>query len=842
MIQRDSVHRSNAQPENKYDPRDLQPKALRQWERQERLWATIEENIRQRVPCGSRAAQWGGRRMERAACEARRRQESIALIENAQPSSLFTGIHTWESSLRVNKNDHAVRYIRLGTKSFPYSLYSRTTDNVRHDTEHAVNTRIILPGEKEWEKTDKNVLLPHDEAHCKLTVERQSDEYYMKQLRKRLPEVERRMSHFLIPRAYIEVCGKPPPWTTKREDMEAAERRTLPVVHVPPPGPPVSCSTSPTHSAHRDTRKNRVFTALEDSASYAVQSDNNAASDFADDEATVGPRIEISTTRILFVAEPGELAHGAVKIKNSGSTTVYYTWRYFQPLNALDRCDIVEEELAGGNHVQHERGDADSVSGQLEGINIVSETSGCPNVDESASHSNMFAEHDDGEESGNGSGDECVNSRLGSARAKVPLRSLASKSNESKTFFNLSSPLDGVILPDEEVVFPFSVRADYSGRFACHYELLTLPVLSSSVVVELVAIIRTKGPSLEAFAEPVEKAIDAKAVVETSRQVINALVVKESTYDMVEISKATEACMAASRAAEEARVAELDKWRIAWNDATYPALGISFNSDVYKRLRALYSNLASIMAATGQPLHHKEWDGSVQMLMANIGLLRDALSRNTLREATNVLIRAASVSESEDEPLEVLLRRVAGAMVLSTLAKRAGHLDDTIAHTLGIRQPNKPPTPRGNQHSSNQKLSAPQQRCVSPPYRSASRHNSRSKPGAPMHEPPSGRGLHAEEPTSNSDSILNIDMKIDPSVRQEFNARLFTGMRRLVGDAVEQLFAMLEGSRYTIEAACDLPLFDVTVHSRASEVCIIQNAAEMCVDTTVEIVQPKKKR
>ncbi|KAF8280907.1 hypothetical protein TcYC6_0020260 [Trypanosoma cruzi] len=76
----------------------------------------------------------------------------------------------------------------------------------------------------------------------------------------------------------------------------------------------------------------------------------------------------------------------------------------------------------------------------------------------------------------------------------------------------------------------------------------------------------------------------------------------------------------------------------------------------YCRLRAANgstSNLARTMSALESPLHHEEWDGSVQTIQGDLCMLHDAVSRNTLREGFNILLRAAIVSEQEDEPLDL---------------------------------------------------------------------------------------------------------------------------------------------------------------------------------------------
>ncbi|ESL08880.1 hypothetical protein TRSC58_03409 [Trypanosoma rangeli SC58] len=392
--------------------------------------------------------------------------------------------------------------------------------------------------------------------------------------------------------------------------------------------------------------------------------DVNVTTVSTEEDATGTPSLEISTSRVLFFARPGELAHGVVQIKNNGTTTVYYSWAPFQPVTALDG-----------------EGDTDTVNTEEE--KNTKKQGSDDTVEETTDEAAVL--HTSSDQQSPAGSRQTV--KKTPHQMNVPLRSLAKKLAQSKSFFFLSAQLDGVILPDDEETFSFSVRAAFPGRFLQYYELLMIPAAASRVVVELCAIIQEGGHSLEAVFRPVAAALDAKAVVDAQRELINSLAANTNVYEAAEIARATQACLDAAKVSQEARGVLVAKWRKAWNSTTHLALRLPFNIDVYERLNALHQNLVQTMLALGQPLHHEEWDGSVQTLQSDLCKLRDAVSRNVLREGLNVLLRAATVCELDDEPLDLLLQRVAGMVAFSALAQQTGELDDAVLLTIGLREP-----------------------------------------------------------------------------------------------------------------------------------------------------------
>ncbi|ORC89235.1 uncharacterized protein TM35_000132390 [Trypanosoma theileri] len=942
-----SSQRASTPNPNPYDQRDLQGKAMRNWEKQKRVWSNVEANIQRRVNRNGKA-RGAYMNMGEGVYQTRLREEELALVGNAVPSSIFSGVYTWESTLRASEDGAALRYLKFGRSNFPYPLYVKVTDRARVDPDHLQNTRIVfqheqLPKDSNTPTTtvttttaaggggahfgtttttttttiastttttttnvdeDDDENEDGDEVSTFAATRKHSQEalanvkpvsfsagnYYEEKMKRYLPIIEERMSHFFLPRAYLEVCGKPPVWTTNVEDAKAAKKAAPAVVHIPPP----PTKTSPTTTSLNQTKtalatqkqqqekvKSRL-PSMGDPAMRAVSMDVAASSDQEPPGELI---LEISSTRLLFFASPGELAHGFVKIKNNGMMTVYYTWEAHQPITALDgdlAAEDADDKDKDTEEEEEEEEDDDEGAGKYESPFQSDEkeevedshknVNGNPqNHLEKVGENGQQPQREEEQQQQKKKNKKKKKNKAVTEQQRVPLRSLAQKSAQSKSFFCLSTPFDGVILPGDEEIFPFSVRAPFPGRFTQHYEFLVIPVLSSRIIVELCAIVQDGGPSLEAISRPIANAIGSKAVVDTQRAIINELVANDDVYEAVEIEKATQEQITLARAPEVAREALTSKWREAWNEFTYTSLRIPFNCDVYARLDALHSNLARTMDSLGQPLHHKEWDGSVQTLQADLCILRDAPSRNILREALNVLLQAASVSEQETEPLDLLLQRVAGTTAFTILAQRTCELDDTIAFSLGLRSPRSAQTAPALQISrslgsagmmtatpgamsgASASINAPTggRKGISSANsvgKASGKVSGRGK-GTVPHDSTAGFGASVsareaivEELMAFAESLGGGDISVDTAIKEEYNTRFFLGMRRLVGDAIDRICATWDSSRSSVEAACGLSLLDTVENMRADDVRVIQAADEIDIDFTVEVIQPKRRK
>ncbi|EKF26942.1 hypothetical protein MOQ_009349 [Trypanosoma cruzi marinkellei] len=840
-----------------YDQRDLQGKALETWERQKRIWATVQEKIRRRV--GNNGQIRGAcMNMSQGAYRARVREEEVAVVNNAVPSHLFSGYYTWESTLRTTEDNGAIRYVKAGQTNFPYALYGKITDKRRLDVEHPTNTRVVFPDEQILNEATSREL-PRPSTGSVPVLFRDSS-YYKGRLQQYYPLIQRNMPHLLLPRAYLEVCGQPPPWTSKPEDKIAATKKSVPAVaHVPPPPP--KGKQEHVQEKEQNVQGKNCSHSVEGTGSQGGSKDVNLT--VSTEEAVAGaPSLEISTSRVLFFARPGELAHGTVKIHNNGTTTVYYSWAPFQPTTALDGIignEKVDSEVEKEEE-KEKKGSDDTVD---------EENAWVFSLESSKEKEEMRVSARSGENDTytKGTPQSPVRpNQKGERKAhqlNVSLRSLAKKSAQSKSFFFLSAQLDGVILPDEEKTFSFSVRAAFPGCFLRYYELLTVPAASSRVIVELHAFIQDGGPSLETISRPVAAALEAKAVANTQRELINALAAHPHVYEAAEIAKATQECLDASKAAKEAQDALIAKWRKLWHDSTYTAMCIPFNIAVYGRLTALHQNLARTMSALESPLHHEEWDGSVQTIQSDLCMLHDAVSRNMLREGFNILLRAAIVSEQENEPLDLLLQRLAGMVAFSALARQTGELDDGISLMLGMRDPRVPqnglrlPTGAlgsviGGSTGAAAAAAGGGRKVAGGGGGNAAAiggGGGKSQGKAPNKGKKSvsiesniGRLGFTEKPSGLNDTNMAADPVAEAFVKEEYGARLFAGMRRLVGDAVDQFCSNLDCFRCTIEATCALPLLETTTFLRAEDTRTIQNADDMGVDFAVDVAPPKKRR
>ncbi|RNF23160.1 uncharacterized protein Tco025E_02960 [Trypanosoma conorhini] len=834
---------------NKYDQRDLQGKAMREWERQRRVWATVQENIQRRLG-DSGKIRGACMNMSQGAYRARLREEEVGMITNAVPSAIFSGFHTWESTLRTTGETGAVRFLKVGQTNFPYALYGKVTDRRRLDVEHLTNTRIVFPNENIVRRVASGG--PQQPSAAAVPVLFRDSDYYQQRFQQYFPLIEKNMPHLLLPRAYLEVCGQPPPWTTKAEDAAAAAKRSVPAVLQVPAPQPEAGQQQRRQGGREGIEKNGPLSVGE-TETLSGSKDVNVTL-FTEDAAAGTPSLEISASRVLFFARPGELVHGAVRVRNSGPMTVYYSWAPFQPTTALDGESATED---ADSKEEKEKENNKKKEGREQ---VRDDTAPGAAKAEAAS---LSRDEDDATFRTSGAQQSPVKRKQTAAegnspRMNIPLRPLAKKLAHSKSFFFLSAQLDGVILPDDEETFPFSVRAAFPGRFLQHYELLMIPAAASRVVVELCAIIQDGGPALDTVSRPVSAALDAKAVADTQREVINALVANSNLYETAEIARATQACLDAAKVPQEAREALVAKWRKAWNDTTYAALRLPFNIAVYERLNALHQNLAQTMSALEQPLHHEEWDGSVQTLQSDICRLRDAVSRNMLREGLNVLLRAATVCEQEDEPLDFLLQRVAGKVAFSALARQAGELDDAILLTLGLREPrgahngaHSATSPRGPGSLASGAAAGGRKGAgggsgagsgAGGGGRSQGRASTKGGKGAAAADANTGRLGNADKPSAHGDADAAGDPAAEAALKEEHGARLFAGMRRLVGDAVMRLCSTLDCLRCTTEAACALPLLETTACVRAEAVRIIQNADDMEVEFAVDAAPPKKRK
>lgn len=376
---------------------------------------------------------------------------------------------------------------------------------------------------------------------------------------------------------------------------------------------------------------------------------------------STGPSMEMSTRSLFFQTRPHELLQGTVTLYNTGSTTIYFSW---VPV------DAVEEQLRQLDQDSGAAGAADNKAAK--GGEVREEGA-------SAEHQQMLSDRD------------------GNAATRIT-HSLAAHQRTARDTFFFSSPMDGVVLPGEEGIFAFSVRATRAGLFQHTYELLTVPPAPERIFVCLRALVQSDGPSFEWLAAPVTEAIEAKVTLDAQRRLVQAI---STNVDAIEGSalsthiKALDGAVEAATAAErKRRQAQEDAWNLA-NRFTFDH--IPYAAAVYDKLEQLCTvvqetcrtlgskqktkrdatpeNVAVATEAASLDAHTKlstshaallapapprqqrpaapatdivatasnsaQWDGSLLLLVKQMMAVRDAPTRQIFFDAFLVLLRAA---------------------------------------------------------------------------------------------------------------------------------------------------------------------------------------------------------
>ncbi|KAG5501225.1 hypothetical protein JIQ42_06225 [Leishmania sp. Namibia] len=405
---------------------------------------------------------------------------------------------------------------------------------------------------------------------------------------------------------------------------------------------------------------------------------------------TSGPAMELSTRSLFFQTRPHELLQGTVTLCNTGTTTIYFSWVPVDP---------VEEQLR-----QESR--AAAAAEEMTGQETVCEG------DSTGKHP------------------QALSSRDGAATAAVRItHSLAVHQRAARdTFFFFSSPMNGVVLPDEEGTFAFAVRANRAGLFQHTYELLTVPPAPDRIFVRLRALVQSDGPSVEWLAAPVAEAIEAKVVLDAQRRLVQKISVNVNAIERSALSKHINALDSSAKAAAEAertlRRTQEEVWKLA-NRFTFDH--IPYAAAVYDKLGQLYTvvqetcrtlgrqkktdtdaclkDSAVTLAASSLEARAKpspafaalpaplpppklesalptenlttttsspaKWNGSLLLLVQQMMAVRDAPTRQTFFEAFFVLLRAARASRHRRSRSESSEGVDQEAVPLPTLLARA---------------------------------------------------------------------------------------------------------------------------------------------------------------------------
>lgn len=307
------------------------------------------------------------------------------------------------------------------------------------------------------------------------------------------------------------------------------------------------------------------------------------------------------------------------------------------------------------------------------------------------------------------------------------LHQMATSVQQARHFFHLSSPMNGVLLPDECVCFPFSLRSPYAGTFHQVYELLTVPQSSKRILIELHGMVSPMVPSADALAAPLEKVLEEKVRLDAQRQLVQSIAVRSTPFLASDMQREKERIQRVKEDAEKAKAQrqaeEKDLW-MRFNTLTFDAL--PYHPVIYEHLSRLYAQLTTYLKKTihvetknpeegavdGEerkkmtagggvggrtslmmvgassnmglappppsstcPLWEEKWSGSLTFLFGSIARVRDAATRVVLQEGVDVLLRAARVvgARAHDFPGE---KRGRGGKAGGKHKKRDGQKED----------------------------------------------------------------------------------------------------------------------------------------------------------------------
>lgn len=401
---------------------------------------------------------------------------------------------------------------------------------------------------------------------------------------------------------------------------------------------------------------------------------------------------------------------------------------------------------------------------------------------------------------------------------------------EEKTpdFFSLSHTTGGVMLPEEQQIFTFTVRSPIAGVFVKQYEFLTVPAGKERIVVHLRAVV-TANELNDVGTSRIDKELSRKAIRDFQRQLITDPIWNQSNLVLdranIEIELRSLSLAKAKKLAEMEGVGELQE--AAWLDAN-ASLGIPYNQVVFSRLVTLHrcfqtflsqidEAAASAAAQRSVPYQRvpplKDWDGSVRSMFEDLALLKDNQCRNTFVSAAQTLLKCAKVSQDRSENLHTLISRAAGRVAWSQAAEDF-HLYSSIARDLSEGKASKAKIEKVDPKAAK---APPPKPAKAPPAKGAA--------------VPTG-GATTEAP---KDGAVPQDSK-----HPNYDKFYFAGARRIVGDAVEAIFGESEAMAETVAVVTDRP-FECVAKNRMEEIIQVQLTPDPDIDLVPESSKQKKK-
>lgn len=886
-----------------FDPNNHEMKALERFERQRAVWNSIGESLIRRT--GTR--QDGTTNFLTATAQTRAHAEDFSLVQCAVPQSDLTNYYSWESLLRCSDPTKAVRYVQIGKAYYPYALFGEIQDSSSLKPNNPAYMRMVMPGHESLKSGEERAaaraaLREHlkvtkdeealEEAE-KVEAERQrhTDDYYRAQLFKFSQHIQKKFSHFLLPRSFMQAEGSSavPQMTPEEYDnvLEAERDHPPSPVRFYPPPQTVKCLLNESltgRGAQGSPCGSIVGTPTQLAASGKFNASQEAADASGDFPKPFVPALTLSTKRLLFRGQEGELVHGHIRVTNTSSVAVYYSWlsvdlieegleheEQQQQMNAAADCSPSNRGYRSPN--RYGRG---SLSGKIPlSVTALSRASGThksPSISSARRSSGTNAQLGGGGGGLTGPESPPANSSVGNSQNRIDpglsilpppsapanhyprspfagvdnemfhwskkLHQMASRSRKAKSFFRLSSPMNGVLLPDESTFFPFSLRATHQGSFHRTFELLTIPPSPERIFIELRGLVDSSQPSAASLSQVVEETLQSRSVTDVQRHLVRSLTVQHTPFDASNIRMAMKELESKKQEKVDAVVAKREKQKKAWERANrFSFDALPYHPVIYDKLEDLFNNLDACMSQLDTPLKHHHWDGSINFLRVDISRLRDAASRVVLEEGLEVLLRAARASyliapdqvidtaykrmEGESE-LTHLLRLAAGEVTLA-YRRRAERCIQEEQHFVQLpREPLPPPT----QGKPKRAASAAGGGASSTASGGGKKHSPGGKEGA-------GTGVVLPSTVTAPFRAAAAEQSVEEAeaLDLEYGVLLSDHLDQLEDRVGEMQQRVLDHFLHVVELACSQPLLNVVQGSRVEDVYAIQHIDEMTVDT-----------
>ena len=245
--------------------------------------------------------------------------------------------------------------------------------------------------------------------------------------------------------------------------------------------------------------------------------------------------------------------------------------------------------------------------------------------------------------------------------------------DDSGDFFRLSDPLNGVMLPEEQKLFTFSLRAPAAGVYSRQYELLTVPAGKERIIVQLRGVVLSADENDVAVA-CLESAITKKGARDDCRKILDCVLWEPSEKNAFSQSDSlneqrTKAQYAADKLHE--RDLLMHRQEVLWNRRNL-SLGGMYNCNIFQRIEGIYDRFQSfqgmLMPQQASSLSSAHWNGSVKSFLEDISQIRDSSVRSHFANALNELVRASQVVQSPTEGIRELLLRLATKTALCNAA------------------------------------------------------------------------------------------------------------------------------------------------------------------------------